>query len=111
MAKGNSQEQRTLGILTHLLGLFTSFIGPLVILLVSEDKKVKKYSKLALNWQISLIIYAIISTILSFILIGIPLLIIISILQIVFPIIASVRASEDTFWKYPITIEFFKVKI
>jgi len=32
------------------------------------------------------------------------------ILNMVFCIIAIVKASENTFWKYPLTIPFFKVE-
>ena len=111
MAKKDSQEQQTLAIITHILGMFIYFLGPLIILLASENEYIRKHSRLALNWQISLIIYSLISTILIFLLIGFPLLIMLSVLNIVFPIIAAVKASENKLWKYPLTIEFFKVKI
>lgn len=52
MAKDN-----TLNIITHILGYFTNWIGPLIILLVTKEKDVKEHAKKALNWQISLIIY------------------------------------------------------
>ncbi len=103
-----SNESRTLSILSHIIGLFTSFIGPLVILLISKDDYVKQHSKKALNWQISLILYWIISIILMLILIGIIFAVVLSVLGIVFPIIAAVKASEDKLWDYPITIPFLK---
>jgi len=108
MAKANSSDQKTLEVITHIIGLFTYFIGALVIMLVSEDKEVKKHAKNALNWQLSMIIYSIISIILVFIIIGILLLIAIIVLNIIFCIIAAVKASEGKLWKYPLSIQFFK---
>ncbi|MFP4401129.1 MAG: DUF4870 domain-containing protein [Candidatus Woesearchaeota archaeon] len=90
------------------MGLFTSFIGPLIIYVIGEDKDVKRQSANALNWQISLIIYSIISSILIFVVIGIVLLIALSIMNLVFCIMAAVKANEGEEWKYPMTIQFLK---
>lgn len=54
-SSGNSSsklnsDDKVLAILTHLLGLFISFLGPLIIYLVSENKNVREHSKNALNW-------------------------------------------------------------
>lgn len=99
-------QEKTLGILSHILGFFTSFIGPLIIYLVAEDKFSKEQSKEALNWQISLLIYSIISGILIIILVGILLLIGLGIMNLVVCIVAAVRASEGNKYKYPLTIRF-----
>jgi len=104
------KTDKTINILTHILALFTGFLGPLIIFLASEDKIAKKHAKYALNWQFSLMIYIFVSIPLVFILIGIPLLIAIGVLNTIFCIIATVKASENTFWKYPLAIPFFKVK-
>jgi uncharacterized Tic20 family protein len=44
------------------------------------------------------------------ILIGFLGLVVFSILNLIFSIIGAVKASEGKFWKYPISIPFFKVK-
>ncbi len=74
-------------------------------------KKAKKHFKLALNWQFSLLIYSFVSVLLMVILIGIVFLFVLGILNMVFCIIATVKASEGKYWKYPMTIPFFKVKV
>lgn len=109
MAKNNNDTVKILSVLNHLSGIFIGFLGPLIFLLASEEKEVKKQAKAALNWQLSLLIYGIISTILIFVLIGIPLLIILGALNIIFPIIAAIKASENHVWNYPLTIPFLKV--
>jgi uncharacterized protein len=103
MAKDN-----TLKILTHILGLITGFIGPLIILLASEDKHDKEHSKKSLNWQISVAIYSIVSVALMFILIGIPIFIALYILNLIFCIMATVKASNNELWDYPLAIKFLK---
>ncbi|MFP4403524.1 MAG: DUF4870 domain-containing protein [Candidatus Woesearchaeota archaeon] len=103
MAKDN-----TLNIITHILGYFTNWIGPLIILLVTKEKDVKEHAKKALNWQISLIIYTIISFILVFVLIGFLLLFALAIMNIVFCIMAAVKASNNELWDYPLAIPFLK---
>jgi len=102
------QQERTLGILSHVLGLFTSFIGPLIVYLVAEDAFSKNQAKEALNWQFSLIIYSIISAILMIVLIGFLLIIALGVMNLVFSIIAAIKASEGNTYQYPLTIRFFK---
>ena len=101
-------DSRTLSILTHILGWLTGFLGPLVILLVSKDNYVKKHTKNALNWQISYAIYMIASLLLMIILIGFLTFFALILLNIIFSIIAAVKASQDKLWKYPLTISFLK---
>ncbi len=104
------QNNTVLAVLAHILGLFTGFIGPLVILLVaSGDAFGLKSAKSALNWQFSLIIYMIVSGILTFVFIGVPLMFILGILNIVFSIIGTIKASNGEMYKYPLSIKFFKI--
>lgn len=105
----NKSDQKTLAILTHILGIFVHFIGALIILLASDDPLVKKHAKNALNWQFSMIIYGIISVILILVLVGILLIVTLIVLNIVFCIVAAVKASEGKLWRYPLSIQFFKV--
>lgn len=110
MAKkgGSHENDKTLVILAHVLGIFTYFIGPLIIMLTSESEYVKKHCRNALNWQFSALIYCAISLILIFILIGVILIWAIGILNIIFSIIAAVKASEGKFYEYPLSIKFYK---
>lgn len=124
----SSIDTKGLNIITHILGIFIGsslvlgFLGPLLIYLLVEDKEVKKHGKNALNWQISLLIYSaitgilwLVSFILSFILVGVPFLIITSTilfvlvtLNFIFSIIAAIKANDGVVWEYPLSIRFFK---
>ena len=100
------KKDTTLPIFTHILGILTGFVGALIILLVADDEYAKKHARRALNWQLSLLIYYIISAILIIVLIGFVLIGILAILNIIFCIIAAVRASNNNLYDYPLTISF-----
>ena len=55
-----------------------------------------------------MLIYDAVALILCFILIGIPILILLWILNTVFVIVASIKASEGQLYRYPLTIRFIK---
>jgi len=102
------EDQRILSILTHILGLFTSFIGPLVIFLIADNNKpfAKEHAKESLNFQITVILSYIISWMLVFVVIGIFGLIAVLIANLVFSIMAAVAASDNQDYRYPVSIRF-----
>lgn len=53
-------------------------------------------------------IYVAISIVLTFALIGFPLLIAVLVCDFVFPILAAAKANNGEAWKYPLSIEFLK---
>ncbi|WIV11221.1 DUF4870 domain-containing protein [Proteiniborus sp. MB09-C3] len=97
-------EQKLLCALAHL-GVFVGIpiIAPIIALLVSNDNFVKMQAKEALGFQIMLIAAGIISGILVIVLIGIPLLLVIGIVTVVFPIIAIVKVIDGVDYSYPIS--------
>ncbi len=108
-----SSEERTWGMLSHLLALsgfigvpFGNILAPLIIWLVKKDQSqfVADQAKESLNFQISLIIYAIVSGILVLVLIGFLLLAVIFIGGIVLTIIATMKANNGEHYRYPLTI-------
>ena len=91
----SKKQDTTMPVLAHILGLVTGFIGPLIILLISKKNYEKDHAKLALNWQISLVIYGIISIILVFILIGILFLVALGVLNLI-ALIALIVEMQKT---------------
>jgi len=95
-----------------LLGVFFHFpghiLGPLIVWLVKrgESPEIDAHGKESLNFQISMLIYDVIAGILCFIVIGFLILIILWVLNAVLVIIASIKASEGKFYRYPFTIRF-----
>ncbi len=89
---------------------FGNIIGPLVIWLMKKDEipAVDEHGKESLNFQISTTIYAIIASALILVAVGILLLPIVIIMQVVFVIIASLKANNGESYRYPLTIRFIK---
>ncbi len=108
-----SSDVKTWCVLCHasaLLGLFFHFLGhllgPLIVWLLKrhDSPEIDAYGKESLNFQLSMLIYDAIAAILCIVLIGIPILIALWVLNTVLVIIASVKASEGKFYRYPFTI-------
>ncbi|HET6453444.1 MAG TPA: DUF4870 domain-containing protein [Armatimonadota bacterium] len=105
-----------MGMLCHLLGFgfivagIGNIIGPLIIWLIKKGQYpfVDDQGKESLNFQISITIYWIVAAILSFALIGIPLLIAVFVFDVVEIIMASVKANQGIPYRYPLSIRFVK---
>lgn len=109
--KKSSNDEYVLAMLAHLLGLFTGFIGPLVIFLIKKEEPkslVYENARHALNFQLSLIIYCVLSGFLVMVIVGIPLLFALSIFALIVQIVASMRAYEGEVYKYPLELKFIK---
>ena len=106
------QEDRTIGLLTHLSGIIAGFIVPLIIWLINKDKPEKSWltdqSKEALNFQITLLIVYVIGIILSVILIGALINLLAWIACIVFSIIAGLAANKGEAYRYPFALRLIK---
>lgn len=90
--------------LVPLVGL--SFIAPLVIWLIKKDEDafVEYHAREALNFQISLLIYAIIGVVTIIIIIGIFILVAVAIGGLVLMIIGGVKAASGDMFRYPLTL-------
>ena len=94
------------GFVVPLAGL----VAPIVIWQVKKPElpEIDLHGKVVVNWIISALIYAVLCFILAFVIVGIPLLIALGVLGIVFPIIGAVKAGGGELWRYPLTIDFLK---
>jgi uncharacterized protein len=112
-----SSDTRTWCVLCHataLLGFFIPWVfhilGPLIVWLAKrqDSPEIDAHGKESLNFQISMLIYGVISGILCLIVIGFFLLALLHILNVVFVIVASIQASEGKLYRYPLTIRLIK---
>ncbi|MEY2496230.1 MAG: uncharacterized protein QOJ45_2722 [Verrucomicrobiota bacterium] len=85
---------------------FGHILGPLIVWLVKrgDAPEIDAHGKEALNFQISMLIYNVVAGILCLILIGFALLAVLHVLNVVFVIIAAIRASEGQLYRYPLTL-------
>lgn len=83
-------------------------VAPILVWQLKKDQLpgLDIHGRNATNWIISSLIYAVISGILTFLIIGIPMLIALMACNIAFPIIAAVKANNGEVWKYPMAITF-----
>ncbi|KOO82035.1 DUF4870 domain-containing protein [Stenotrophomonas maltophilia] len=105
-------DQRTMALAAHLLGIFTWFIGALIIWLINKDDASKAFvtdqAKEALNFQITVTIAMVISIILMVVIIGGILAPIVGLVNLVFCIIAAVKANNGEAYRYPFTLRLIK---
>lgn len=106
-------DDRSMAMLCHLLGIFTGFVGPLVIWLVKKDHSpfIDHHGREALNFQITLFLVFIVLFGVTFVLmllfIGfflVPLLVVLPILAWVAEIMACVAANRGEWHRYPCCI-------
>ncbi|HEX4653464.1 MAG TPA: DUF4870 domain-containing protein [Candidatus Udaeobacter sp.] len=112
-----ASDVRIWNVLCHasaLAGFFVPWaghiLGPLIIWLAkrNDSPEIDQHGKESLNFQISMLIYNVIAGVLCLVLVGFVILFILHILNLVFVIIASIQASEDKFYRYPMTIRLIK---
>lgn len=106
-------NEKVWGIFMHLGALLFLIFAPLIIWLVYKDRSevLNQQGRAALNWHLSYVIYSIVSWVLMFVFIGWITWVALIVLDIIFSILAAVKASERRVWKYPLSIPFFKVRV
>ncbi|MHC4882715.1 MAG: DUF4870 domain-containing protein [Planctomycetota bacterium] len=112
------REARQWGMFCHLaaLAMFTSIpfaniIGPLILWLIKKEDFafVDDQGKEALNFQISLAIYALASSVtLCFPPLFVLIIIGLMIVNLIFIIIASIESNKGKAYRYPICIRLIK---
>lgn len=100
--------------LSGLLGLvfypIGSIVAPLLIWQIKKDEfpELDAHGKEVMNFQISMFIYTCIAGVLTIILIGLLMLGALFILYVIFTIMAALEVEKGRFYRYPLTIRFFK---
>jgi uncharacterized protein len=102
-------EDRSMAMLCHLLGIFTGFIGPLIIWLLKKDQSnyVDDQGKESLNFQITLLIAHLVAGVAVCIHFGF-LNLAIWVLTIVFGVLATVAANRGERYRYPFSLRLVK---
>ena len=121
MSKEVNKDARMWAMFCHLAGLtgyimpvVANIVAPLIIWQIKKDDFpfVNEQGKEAVNFQISMSLYLIISAILwvplSFVCVGVFIPIAIGIVDLVFLLIAAVNANNGHHYRYPLTIRFIK---
>jgi uncharacterized protein len=108
---GLTNDEITWGSAAHWSALVATviglpFLGPLIVMLTkgNELPYVRRQAVESLNFQLSIMIYAVVSFVLLIVVVGIFLLLIVGLAWLVFTIIGAVRASHGEEYRYPLTI-------
>jgi len=109
-----SKEERTWALAAHLgatVGSFVSggmlaFVVPLVIYLAKKEESefVADQAKESLNFRITLFIGYLIGIVLTFFVVGLCLIAVVWLVDLIFGIIAGLKAYEGERYRYPFAI-------
>lgn len=100
--------------IASLVGM--AFLGPLLVLLIkgNQSQQVRAHAAESLNFQLSLLVYSIVGTIVAVVVgvltfgIGLLLLIPVYLAAVIFwfvcTLLGAIRASEGNFYHYPLTM-------
>ena len=104
------EDEKLWATLVHVGGILLSFVAPLVGYLVLKDRGpfVREHSRVALNFQLTMVIAYVIGGATSFLGIGLVITFVAAVLVIVFGILAALAANRGEYYKYPLSIEFIK---
>ncbi len=117
-------QARTWNMLCHLSALagfigvpFGNILGPLLVWQIKKNEfpSVDIHGKAALNFQITVMLAALVAAAIMFVgilfCIGwllLPVVVLIALAGLIFPIIAGIKANNGEDYKYPYSIEFVK---
>lgn len=107
-------QSRTWAVAAHLssyvvfLGIPLPVIGPLVVWLLKRDQDAYAawHAREALNFNISIMLYTFTAAVLVLALVGVVLVPAVLIAWFVLTIVGGVRAANDEYYRYPMTIRF-----
>ncbi len=99
--------------LSQLAGFVSAGLGFIIPVLMwvfkNDNKNIDKHGKNILNFMISMLIYMVACIPFCFILIGFVFLGILALIELIFIIMATVKAANNEFWRYPMSINFFHI--
>jgi uncharacterized Tic20 family protein len=94
------QDQKTMAMLSHGLGIFTGFIAALVIWLINKDKTDQAF-------VIDLFLFGVVTLGFGFLIAG-PLMTIVWVATVVFCIMGGIKANEGVEYRYPFAVRLIK---
>ncbi len=102
-----TQDEKNLALIMHVLSLVGfSLIGPLIVWLIKKDESafIDKQGRELLNFQLSLLIYFLVSLVLCLVMIGFLLVGLLAVGSLILTIIGLIRATEGKIYRFPLTI-------
>lgn len=103
-------DERLWATLIHIGGIILSWVAALIgyIVLRHRGAFIREHTTTALNFQITLFIASAIGSVLTVIFVGYLILAAVWVINIVFSIIAAIKANQGESYTYPLAITFIK---
>ena len=103
-------DDKNMAMLIYLLGIFTGFIGPLILWLMKKEQSpfINDQGKEVLNFQITTFIAWICCIILMFIVIGLFLMPVVAIGYLVLMILGLLKAKDGIAYRFPFALRLLK---
>ena len=105
-----AKDDCNIAMLAHLLGIFTGFLGALVIWLLKKESSpyIAQESVEALNFQLTVMIGYLICSMLTVMVIGVVAFPLLYVLNILFSVLGAIAASKGTGYRYPLALRLIK---
>ncbi len=104
-----TQDSKNIAVMTWIGTIFFGFIPGLIFYLIKKDDPyIQDQAKEALNWSITVMIGYFAGFILTFVLIGILVLMVVGICNLVFCIMGAIGASNGKTFRVPFAIRLIK---
>lgn len=106
-------SERNWGVAAHLSGFVAAFfalgfLGPLLVLVTegSRSPYVRRHAAEALNFNLSVLLWVVISAVLMLVLVGFLTMAAVGIMYVVASVLGAMAASRGDDFRYPLTIRF-----
>ncbi len=96
------ETNKLMKVITHASTFFAPVLVPIVVMLLLREREVRQTALQALLFHIGITVCLAISWALSFLLVGIPFLIVFGIMALYYPIKGIVYALSDKPFHYPL---------
>jgi len=103
-------DEKLWSMLVHLGGIFFNFLPAVIGYVVLKDRGpfIRAHTATALNFQLTLLIAYLVGFVLSFVGIGLLVMLAASVINIVFSILAAIAANKGEYYVYPLAITFVR---
>lgn len=103
-------DERTWVPASHWLGLLTSWLGPVVILLTVGERnlRVRAAARESVNFEITITLALLASALLAFVGVGFLLIGIVALVWLALRIIATVESAKGRAYRYPVSIRIVR---
>lgn len=103
-------EERTWVPASHWLGLLTSWLGPVVILLTVGERnlRVRAAARESVNFEITITLALLTSALLAFVGVGFFLIAIVALVWVGLRIVATIESAKGRAYRYPVSIRIVR---